>query len=873
MKAALEDISRTPAEQLPNNDKIWSRNVRELSYDIEDSIDTFMVQCKDKGLGKQHGLKKVIDRSLHLLMQPKVRHKIAKEVREIKSRVMEVHERRRRYEVNLGVDKPVTVDPRLFTQYTEMKELVGIEEARDEFINNFLTQGNNIPMKQGKTVSIFGFGGLGKTTLANAVFEKIIAQFDCCAFVSVSQTPDLKRLFKGLLNDFGKSINEEILDESRLIKVLREFLLDKRYIVVVDDIWDISVWKRIRCALPDNDVGYSIITTTRIADIAEQAGSAYKLKPLSSNNSRKLFFRRIFGNKNKDNNEEIEKCPDDELAEVSDRILKKCAGVPLAIITMASLLACKVRNKLEWYEVYNSVGTGMENNMDVENMRKILSFSYYELPCHLRTCLLYLSMFPEDFEIDKDRLIRMWIAEGFIQWEKQGKSPFEIGEFYFNELINRSMIQPIQDQYGVLNSCRIHDMVLDLIRSLSIEENFVTVLSDMDSTSPSNTIRRLSLQNGKESDIIAQATRNLLQRARSVVIFPAAVAQVPAAGSCRFLRVLDLEHCNLSHTDSLKYLGNLYQLRYLRLYSTHISQLPEEIGNLQFLQTLDVRGNPISILPSSVVELRNLMCLYIGSITRVPNGIGNLTCLEQLSTINIIEELGQLTELRLLRIRLDEWNDKLLGCLHKLQKIQELCIAVHRGPHNIGGLNAWVAPRHLRLLNAEGSCWFSTLPAWVNPSFVPVLTCLRISVRELHQVDLDILGRLSALRHLWLMVDNKNLGILQGLIVSPGSFPCLEFCHFFKFVWPVVFQKGAMPRLRELWLNSLFYAREARGVGSSDGGLDLGLGNLPSLQDVKAMLRCEGASKEEAEQAKAALKHAAKMHPNHPHHHIRIDVY
>jgi len=152
MKAALEDISRTPAEQLPNNDKIWSRNVRELSYDIEDSIDTFMVQCKDKGLGKQHGLKKVIDRSLHLLMQPKVRHKIAKEVREIKSRVMEVHERRRRYEVNLGVDKPVTVDPRLFTQYTEMKELVGIEEARDEFINNFLTQGNNVPMKQGKTV-------------------------------------------------------------------------------------------------------------------------------------------------------------------------------------------------------------------------------------------------------------------------------------------------------------------------------------------------------------------------------------------------------------------------------------------------------------------------------------------------------------------------------------------------------------------------------------------------------------------------------------------------------------------------------------------------------------------------------------------------
>ena len=96
-----------------------------------------------------------------------------------------------------------------------------------------------------------------------------------------------------------------------------------RYFVVVDDIWDISVWDMIRCALPDNDVGYTIITTTRISDVAEQAGGAYKLKPLSPNNSRKLFFRRIFGNVNKDNNEETEKCPDEELAEVSDIILKK----------------------------------------------------------------------------------------------------------------------------------------------------------------------------------------------------------------------------------------------------------------------------------------------------------------------------------------------------------------------------------------------------------------------------------------------------------------------------------------------------------------------------------------------------------------------
>ncbi|KAJ1276417.1 hypothetical protein BS78_05G213100 [Paspalum vaginatum] len=873
MQGALEKISNTLVDQLDVQDKIWARDLRELSYDIEDSIDAFTVRGSGSDSARLHGVRKLIDRSVGLFRKAKVRHGIATEIIGIKSCVVEVHEQRRRYKVNLG--KPVTdsttVDPLLFARYTDAKELVGIDGTRDELIK-ILTAEN----EHGKVVSIVGFGGLGKTTLANAVYEKIRPLFDCCAFVSVSQTPDLKRLFKGILYQLDKKkyerINESQLDEVQLVGELREFLQRKRYFIVFDDIWNVSIWKMIKCALPDNNVGYVIITTTRILEVAEKAGGAYKLKPLSLNKSRELLYRRIFGNENINDNEDTVKCPDEELEEVSDRILKKCAGVPLAIVTMASLLACKARNKMEWYEVCNSIGTGLENNLDVENMRKILSFSYYDLPSDLKACLLYLSVFPEDYKIEKQRLIWMWIAEGFIQCEKQGRSLFELGESYFNDLVNRNMIQPVYDSYtDIISECFIHDMVLDLICSLSSEENFVTILNGMDHGSSSYTIRRLSLQNGIEDRAMASAT-SILQQVRSVFVFPSAISLVPVLKSFRVLRVLDLQDYDLSQQGcDLKYLGNLFHLRYTGLRDTNIRQVPEEIGNIQFLQTLDVRGNPICDLPSSIIQLVHLKCLCFDGFARVPNGIGSLISLNHLGnvlidncTMDILEELGQLTELTVLRIIfMNGWDARLLGCLHKMQKIQRLYIDICMGQRNIGGLDAWVAPRHLRVLETIQICWFSVLPVWMNPSHLTDLHSLSIAVRKLEPTDLEILGWLPALCYLDLLVDHEDLGIPGGFIISAGSFRSLVYLSFFGFVGIVVFQHGATPRLRTL--HCTLSVREAREITSSDGDLDLGLGNLPLLQEVTVWLDSKGgASEEEVKELKAELRRAAKIHPNHP---------
>ncbi|GJN13900.1 hypothetical protein PR202_gb00656 [Eleusine coracana subsp. coracana] len=230
MQVALEKISKTPADQLDDQDKIWGRQVREMSYDIEDSIDTFMVQGKGSELSdSQRGFKKFIDRSLDFLTRTRIRRKISKDVRDMKIRVEEVAKRHDRYKMG-GVDaKPsmVTIDPRLWGQYKKAEELVGINETRDEIIKN-LTKGDGMAKHRGKIVSIVGFGGLGKTTLANAIYQEISATFECRAFVSVSQTPNMRNLFKDMLKDLA-GINTEMTGEGRLINELRQFLQDKRY--------------------------------------------------------------------------------------------------------------------------------------------------------------------------------------------------------------------------------------------------------------------------------------------------------------------------------------------------------------------------------------------------------------------------------------------------------------------------------------------------------------------------------------------------------------------------------------------------------------------------------------------------------------------
>ncbi|KAF8644965.1 hypothetical protein HU200_066270 [Digitaria exilis] len=601
------------------------------------------------------------------------RHEIATMIADIRKKLEEMDKRHNRYRVDhlvaaVPAAAPTDVDLRISALLKKASDLVGIDEPRDAVID-MLSLGSS--SKKVKIVCIVGSGGLGKTTLAKAGYDKIKLQFDCQAFVSVGQNPDPTKVLREIFVDLKKNENTIIdhdykryptgadtmgLSPNELIKRICEFLDGKRCFIVVDDIWDAKIWLEvIEQAFVASNPGSRIIVTTRKSDVAKSIGvdEQYQIQPLSDGYS-KMLLSKISG---------IE----DNLLDNDDvvtKILDKCDGVPLAINAIASVLATKPRH--EWPNVYNSiffnsVVFGPETNPRLNNVKKILSFSHYDLHCHLRACMLYLSVFPEDDYVHKNMLIWRCIAEGLVHAETENGNNdlFKAGERYLHELISRGLIQPNEDG-GVLVGCHVHDFVLHLIRELSKEEDFASVLdSEQRSLSlPEGNVRRLALQNilGTENNGPVKVDDLCLPVARS---FNAMYTNmVPPVDGFELLRVLALEYCSV-HEGYLKLIGKLRHLRYLGLTGTPTKKLPEEVGNLKFLQTLMFRETGIEQLPKSLGKLTKLMCLRGDEKTRVPEWIGKLTSLIELQMYPgaegkcFVEELGKLTHIKVLQAEIN----------------------------------------------------------------------------------------------------------------------------------------------------------------------------------------------------------------------------
>ncbi|KAM3393281.1 hypothetical protein ACQJBY_014129 [Aegilops geniculata] len=875
MHVALRKVAEVPREQLDEQVKLWAGEVRELSFDMEDIVDKFLVHVDEgsEAAANSNKLKRLTKKMAGLFTKGKARHEIADAIKDINKQVQAVAERRARYNVDITVANLPTVtsiDPRLGAMYTEATGLVGIAGTRDQEIMKLLSEGDDMSKKNLKIVSVVGFGGLGKTTLVKTVYEKIEGDYDCKAFVPVGRKAEAKTVFTNILLNLGVNGSELImLNEQLLIDKLREFLKKKRYLIVIDDIWDEELWTVIKCAFSSsNNFGSRLITTTRVVSVSESCcsstnDSVYTMKPLSDDDSERLFYKRTFSLENG--------CPP-EFEKVSRDILRKCGGVPLAIITIASLLASgqHVKPKNEWLVLLESIGRGLTENHSAKEMMRILSFSYYDLPSHLKTCLLYLSMFPEDSKIMKDQLIWMWIAESFVQCGKEKTSLFEVGETYFNELVNKSLIQPVYDDLGNVYACRVHDSVLDLICSLSSEENFVTIVNGTsDTMSSEGIVRRWSLQHARKEGQTNPLKSESIGQVRSVVTFAPAIDLMSPFSRFVVLRVLDLDgyYGTMEGHLNLQELGRLLHLRYLRLSGRRIAELPEEIGKLKFLQVLDLpRG---TTLPSTVIKLTRLLCLRInGGRFQPPDGVGNLGSMEVLTkikvdSVSIVKELGSMHRMRELNIRFQSSGlvEAFVESLGKLQTIQRVEISAkceHEVSMDLLG-EGWAPSSSLREFVMYKGVILSKLPAW-NPYHLSQLSKLLIRVGDVGQEDLEFLGRLPALRILWLLSVNQ-----RPLVVGAEGFRCLEKVGLFsKSPSQILFQPGALPKAEEVWLKIGLRAAKEEAAGSGGDWFDLGIGNMPSLREVTVMFFRSGVTVGEAKQAEAAVEKALSAHPNRP---------
>lgn len=236
MQAALDRVSKLPPQQIDDLHNIWVRDLKELSYDIEDSVDSFMLRVDAPGCAKPKSFRRFFDRTIGLLTKAKARHHIADDIQDIRSRIQEVAGRRERYRFPEVAVQPenTEMDPRLPALYEDVKNLVGIEGPAEK-LTALLMQGEGAQKQQLMVVSIVGVGGLGKTTLANSVYQRIRGEFQSQAFVSVSLKPDIKKIFSSILRQVsgGGYPNAEAWSHTELIDTIRQILEKKRYVVMI----------------------------------------------------------------------------------------------------------------------------------------------------------------------------------------------------------------------------------------------------------------------------------------------------------------------------------------------------------------------------------------------------------------------------------------------------------------------------------------------------------------------------------------------------------------------------------------------------------------------------------------------------------------
>ncbi|CAN6334308.1 unnamed protein product [Urochloa humidicola] len=834
----LDELSRLEEPTLKQ--RTWMKEVGELSYDMEDHFDRKLMSAEEL-------------------------------VHEFSAHLEEAIERYKRYNLHASpVQRRYLPVSCKLTKYAEVADpfpaklvddLVHLVKDKQELL---------------KVVAIVGPGGVGKTTLARMVYQSVGGDFDCRAFVRVTRKPDMKRLLRDILSQVRSHQPADACGVQELIDLIKEHLRHKRYLIVMDDMCATSLWHSIRRAIPEGSSGSRIIITGHIEEVAltccgYNPKHIFKINYLSMESSRVLFSTVAFGSECS--------CPN----QVND-IIEKCGGLPLIIVNIASLLSSFVerhQDAIPMVEQWNHINYSLRSNLRVnftpEVTKQALNLCYNNLPHHLKTCLLYLAIYPEDYTVLKDDLVKLWVTEGFVITAvgEQEQAMDEAGK-YFDELVQRRMMQPvdISDNNEVL-SCTLHSMVLDLIANKSVEDNFIVVLDKYQGLiGLPEKVRRLSLHFGNARHANAPEFISLSQV--RLLAFFGFYKCMPPIEKFELVRVLVLQIWgdNCGTIVDLSGISKLHHLRHLKIVCDTIIDLPTQIHQLQYLMTIEIDA-AISVVPSDIVDLPGLLHLLLPIEADMPDRIGDMPSLCTLGYFDLskyskdmVHSLGQLTNLQHLHLACSsatsihlESNFNALGSiLESLGKLKSVTVVPRflykrsLVPGHSALTMTWEdfsrPPPFLQNLELSPRiCTFSSLPNWTRQ--LSKLSTLKIAVHKLEKIDVGVLEELSTLTILSLHVKNAPAERISFL---KGKFPALKFFKFICSVPWLEFEEGTMPNLQKLHLG--FNAHGA----AAGGHTPVGMRHLLSLQLVRGVIGCFQAEQSDRNAAESALRNTASVH-------------
>ncbi|KAJ0102338.1 hypothetical protein Patl1_03862 [Pistacia atlantica] len=705
-----------------------------------------------------------------------VRHGISSEIKDIKSSLADIQRRVKDYNLrHIDQGDVVSHDSRVCSLFIPGDELVGIESTRDQLIG-LLVSGTS----KRSVIAVVGEGGLGKTTLAGNIYKNDVVKkhFDCQARITVgkecTKTDILRKTIQAFEGVTGSTNGEmDKMEETDLLATLERQLKDKCYMVLFDDVWTTDFWGYIEYALIENNKGSRIMLTTRNRGIVDVIPfvNVHRLQPLPSDKAFELFCRKAFSPQG---------CCPPELEKLSRDILRKCGGLPLAIVAVGGLLSNKNKVVFEWKKLLDELGPQLGSDSYLKDCNKVLL---------------------EGYSINCARLIRLWISEGFVPYSK-GRTPEQVAEEFLIDLINRSLVQVVDTDFiGRPRYCRVHDLMHEIILRKAEYLGFSHFVNRGHSNLPSK-IRRISIQGSTDS--VLRSIKD--SKIRSVSLFN--VDSLPNSFMTtlvvdfKLIKVLDFENSPIEYLP--EGVGNLFHLHYLSVKNTKVKVLPKSICKLLNLETLNLKLSLITELPveiKNLKKLRYLLTYYVRSSWRygrvkLPAGFGSLLDLRKLGYVEakfeVLKELTKLRHLRKLEIAITDGNEKdICACIRNLEKLVSLSIVISR--EEILNIESMTSPPHgLQRLSLMGN--MNKLPDWIFK--LEHLVKIGLSLSGLTDDYISVLQGLPNL--LELRLDNTSPD--EQLHFKEDWFPKLKVLYLTGFgrVESIIIDKGAMPNLEDL---------------------------------------------------------------------------